>query len=116
MLAKYALGAAMALAVSTAFAGTVSSVGKEANVIQMEQEFLRSRELQKQQEQAQLDQQYAAYYQQQNQLQGQCAALESQIRANEIQQRQINAWQMMEQLKQAHRALRDQQYRLGCHR
>lgn len=102
--------------ITSPMGGTVSTVGKSENVRKAEQEYLAMRaadERQFQNQQAQLQAQYA---QQQSQLRGQCATIEAQIRANENQQRQINAWQQMDQLKQSHRGLRDQQYRLGCHR
>lgn len=102
--------------ITSSMAGTVSTVGKSENVRKAEQEYLAMRaadERQFQNQQAQLQAQYA---QEQRQLHGQCVTIEAQIRANENQQRQINAWQQMDQLKQSHRGLRDQQYRLGCHR
>ncbi|AEI80244.1 hypothetical protein CNE_2c12800 [Cupriavidus necator N-1] len=96
--------------------GTVSTMGKSENVRKAEQEYLRMRATEEKQFQNQQAQLQAQYAQEQNQLRGQCSAIDAHIRANESQQRQLNAWQQIDQLKQNHRALRDQQYRLGCHR
>lgn len=102
--------------ISSPMGGTVSTMGKSENVRKAEQDYLGMRAAEEKQFQNQQAQLQAQYAQEQNQLRGQCSAIDAHIRANENQQRQLNAWQQIDQLKQNHRALRDQQYRLGCHR
>lgn len=102
--------------ITTPMGGTVSTMGKSENVVKAEQEYLAMRAAEDKQNRNQQAQLQAQYAQEENQQRTNCAAIDSQIRANENQQRQINAWQQMDQLKQGHRSLRDQQYRLGCHR
>lgn len=102
--------------ITTGMGGSVSTVGKSANVQQQEQQFLARRATESEQYQTQLAQQQQQDYVAANNQRNLCQSIDGQVRANEIQQRQINAWQQMNQLKQNHRALRDQQFQLGCHR
>jgi len=96
--------------------GAVSTIGKSANVLQLEQQYLASKAAESRQYQAQVAQQQQQDYVAASNLRGQCQSIDSQIRSIEIAMRQPNAWQQMDQLKQSHRTLRDQQYQLGCHR
>jgi len=102
--------------ITTNSGGTVSTMGKSANVQQQEQEFLAGRDAEARQYQAQLAQEQRQIGIEENNRRNMCNGIAGQIRSVEIQMRQINAWQIMDQLKQNHRALRDQQYQLGCHR
>lgn len=96
--------------------GSVSTIGKSANVQQLEQQFLASRADGNRQYQAQLVQQQQQDYAAAMNQRSQCQSIDQQIRSIEVAMRQINAWQQMDQLKRSHRMLRDQQYQLGCHR
>jgi len=96
--------------------GSVSTIGKSAIVRQQEQQFLAGRAADSQQYQAQAAQQQQQEYAAANNQRSLCQSLDAQLRSTEIAMRQINAWQEMDRLKQNHRAIRDQQFQLGCHR
>lgn len=96
--------------------GSVSVIGKSAEVKQQEQAFLQERRVSELRYQAQLAQEQRQLVAAENNRQGVCSAIDGQIRAVEIQMRQINGWQFMDQLKRTHRQLRDQQFQLGCGR
>lgn len=102
--------------ITSGIGGSVSTVGKSANVRQQEQQFLAGRAAENQQYQAQIAQQQQQESVAASNQRGLCQSIDGQIRANEIGMRQINAWQQMDRLKQDHKALRDQQFQLGCHR
>ncbi|GAB7541360.1 hypothetical protein [Cupriavidus sp. 8B] len=94
--------------------GTVSSIGKSETIRRQEQEFLSGRTADDRKYKAQIAQEQQQILAVENSRRADCNALASQTRSVEIQMRQINAWQWMDNLKQQHRNLRDQQYRLGC--
>lgn len=96
--------------------GSVSTIGKSANVQQLEQQYLATKANDSRQYQAQAAQQQQQDAVAASNLRGQCQAIDAQVRSVEIAMRQVNAWQQMDQLKQNHRALRDQQFQLGCGR
>ncbi|MFJ1258832.1 hypothetical protein [Cupriavidus sp. CuC1] len=101
----------------TSTGGTgVSTIGKSANVQRQEQEFLASKTADERANRAQLAQEQQQLVTAENNQRTQCNAIDAEIRANEIAMRQINAWQMMDQLKRNHQLLRDQQFQIGCHR
>lgn len=100
--------------ITTAPAGTVSTIGKSAHVIQQEDEFLQRRAAESSRYQSQVAQAQVAEAQQQVQNASLCASLASQARSLEAAMRQPNGPQWLDNLKQQHRDVRDQQYRNRC--
>lgn len=96
--------------------GSVSIVGKSANVKQLEQQFLASRRNESRQYQAQLAQQQQPGLRHGDGSTQPVSGNGQQTRSIEGTMRRINGWQQMDELKRSYRVLPDQQFQLGCHR
>jgi len=92
--------------------GTVSIVGKSAQVKEQESEFLQRRAIENGQYHAQMA--HAQVSEAQQQASALCASLASQAKSLEAAMRQPNGPQWLDNLKQQHRNVRDQQYRNRC--
>lgn len=95
----------------TAAAGTVSTVSKSDAVRQQEKNFLASRAVTPSITAPELS---TATYGQASSQSGLCSGLAEQASAIEASMRQPNASPWQDSLRQQHRTIRDQQYRLGC--
>ena len=94
--------------------GNVSTIGKSDEIREQEDEFLRQRENENQQYRAQVEQAQRQSYQQESRSSSQCAALAEQALALESAMRQPNSAQWLDYLKQQHRTVRNEQFRLKC--
>jgi hypothetical protein len=100
--------------ITTMIGGNVSTIGKSEAVKRQEQEFLRQRAQDEQQNQVKLAHEQQQIVAAENDRRYLCNGLAVQARSLENQMRQINAWQVMDTLNKQHKDVRDEQYRLRC--
>ncbi|WP_427309057.1 hypothetical protein [Cupriavidus sp. H39] len=100
--------------ITGASGGTVSIVGRSAHVKEQENELLQRRATENGPYQMQMAQAQVAEEQQQAHNSALCTSLASQAKSLEAAMRQPNGPQWLDNLKQQHRNVRDQQYRNKC--